>query len=96
MLRLSDDEARRLLGLEAFENDHADELQRRRLNIAERRLKLAEEKQKAAENARNERARTNTQEADERAANRLLLGFLIYAGLGFLQIILFIILIITT
>lgn len=96
MLRLSDDEARRLLGLEAFENDRADELQRRRLDIAERRLKLAEERQKAAENARNERARTNTREADERAANRFLAGFLIYAALGFLQIILFIILIITT
>lgn len=96
MLRLSDDEARRLLGLESFENDHADELQRRRLDIAERRLKLAEERQKAAENARNERARTNSREADERAANRLLAGFLIYAGLGFLQVILFIILIITT
>lgn len=96
MLRLSDDEARRLLGLEAFENDHADELQRRRLDIAERRLKLAEKRLKAAENARDERAKTNTRDADERAANRLLAGFLIYAGLGFLQIILFIILIITT
>lgn len=96
MLKLSEDEARRLLGLEAFENDHADELQRRRLDIAERRLKIAEERQKAAENARNERARTNTREADERAANRLIASFLIYAGLGFLQIILFIILIITT
>ena len=51
MLKLSEDEARRLLGIEAFENDHADELQRRRLDIAERRLKLAEERQKAAENA---------------------------------------------
>ena len=96
MLKLSEDEARRLLGLEAFENDHADELQRRRLDIAERRLKLAEERQKAAENARNERAKTSNREADERAANRLLAGFLMYAGLGFLQIILFIILIITT
>lgn len=96
MLKLSEDEARRLLGLEAVENDHADELQRRRLDIAERRLKLAEERQKAAENARNERARTNSREADERAENRLLASFLIYAGLGFLQIILFIILIITT
>ena len=96
MLKLSEDEARRLLGFEAFENDHADELQRRRLDIAERRLKLAEERQKAAENARNERAKTNSREADERAANRLLAGFLMYAGLGFLQIILFIILIVTT
>ena len=96
MLKLSEDEARRLLGIEAFENDHADELQRRRLDIAERRLKLAEERQKAAENARSERAKTNSREADERAANRLLASFLIYAGLGFLQIILFIILIVTT
>lgn len=96
MLKLTEDEARRLLGIEAFENDHADELQRRRLDIAERRLKLAEERQKAAENARSERARTNSREAGERAANRLLAGFLIYAGLGFLQIILFIILIVTT
>ena len=96
MLRLSDDEARRLLGFEAFENNHADELQRRRLDIAERRLKLAEERQKAAENARNERAKTSSRETDERAANRLLAGFLIYAGFELLQIILFIILIITT
>lgn len=96
MLKLSEDEARRLLGIEAFENDHADELQRRRLDIAERRLKLAEERQKAAENAQNERARTNSREADERAAKSLFAGFLMYAGLGFLQIILFIILIITT
>lgn len=96
MIKLSEDEARRLFGLEAFENDHADELQRRRLDIAERRLKLAEERQKAAENARNERDRTNTRETDERAANRLLAGFLIYAGVGLFQIILFIILIITT
>lgn len=96
MMRLSEDEARRLLGLEAFENDHAGELQRRRLDIAERRLKLAEERQKAAENARNERAKTNNRESDERAANRLLAGFLIYAGSGLFQIILFIILIITT
>ena len=57
MLKLSEDEARRLLGLEAFENDHADELQRRRLDIAERRLKLAEERQKAAENARKTQRR---------------------------------------
>lgn len=96
MLKLTEEEAHRLLGIEAFENDHADEFQRRRLDIAERRLKLAEERQKAAENARNERARTNSREADERAANRLLAGFLMYAGLGFLQIILFIILIVTT
>lgn len=48
------------------------------------------------EKARNERAKTNNQEADERAANRLLAGFLMYAVLGLLQIILFIILIITT
>lgn len=96
MIKLSEEEARRLLGFEAFENDYADELQRRRLDIAERRLKLAEERQKAAENARNERARANTREAVGRAVNRLLAGFLIYAGLGFLQIILFIILIVTT
>ena len=96
MLKLSEDEARRLLGLEAFENDHADELQRRRLDIAERRLKLAGERLKAAENARNERAKTNNREADEQAPNRLLAGFLIYAGLGLLQIVLFIILIVTT
>lgn len=88
MLKISEEEARRLLRIEDAAADYERELQRRRLDIAERRLQLAEERQKAAEKARNERARVNTQPEPKSGDNRLLTGLLLYIVLGIIQTVL--------
>lgn len=87
MLKINEEEARRLRRIEDAAAEYERELQRRRLDIAERRLQLAEERQKAAEKARNERARRNTRPEPQNGDNRIFWGLFVYILVGLVQTI---------